>query len=589
MKRRRAGRKSRSTRKNQRIKGAVLAFALIIAVPAMTLQLREWGFGISLFHTSWIPMDFTYRKGHVIVGSPSGSIENYQIRFVLHRTNGVDCGEHVYLGSKCKADFSDVRFADVNGQLLDYWIEKIEGDYCVVWVKIPYIPQYPNGTKIYLYYGNPNAESLSNENTMPLFLDFSYNPQDDFTSLGGGAFEWDSSEQAWHIAGYAGGRGYYNAKKFDDGYELTVKVKSTGGSVGLFLKFQDSSNYLLFRTDQNNWELVSMINDASSTLASTVYPINLSDYKEWKVRIEPNGRITCFVEGYQLFSSTFSQWTSGYVGFWMDGFYEDNWFDDLMIRRYIEPEPQHGAWGEEEIRDCEPPVITSFNVEPANPSVGSPVTFKLTATDNIGVSSVKLTIQYTSSSGQTFTSLVDMFKADGCWIYNTSFGMCGSVTATAYVFDYLNNSCTKTLSFILGSPKSTVITTEREIISYEVPRGDPIFDILISPIRNVWFWLNDEIVTVRFINKKTCWDEVQVELWLADTSGSPKYCLLKDTLQVGTGTTQVIVPVHVPLMPGDFRLLLKVHEEYSGEEYQLLGTQVPVSYTHLTLPTNREV
>ena len=102
-------------------------------------------------------------------------------------------------------------------------------------------------------------------------------------SIGGGAFEWDSSEQAWHLAGYVIGGAYYNAKKFEDGYELTVKVKSTGGSVGLFLKFQDSSNYLLFMTDQNNWKLVSMINDASSTLASTVYPINLLDYKEWKV------------------------------------------------------------------------------------------------------------------------------------------------------------------------------------------------------------------------------------------------------------------------------------------------------------------
>jgi hypothetical protein len=61
-----------------------------------------------------------------------------------------------------KNDGGDIRFTDSDGTtLLPYWVEgPINASNTKIWVKVPQIPA--NGTKtIYLYYGNPNAQSES--------------------------------------------------------------------------------------------------------------------------------------------------------------------------------------------------------------------------------------------------------------------------------------------------------------------------------------------------------------------------------------------------------------------------------------------
>jgi len=97
-----------------------------------------------------------YRKLHKIRGSTAGEVTDYQIRIVVHYGSGTDNGEHVYLDGKCRSDFGDIRFtADDGVTELPYWIEeKVDGNYAVFWVKIPYIPAYPDTTTIYIYYGN---------------------------------------------------------------------------------------------------------------------------------------------------------------------------------------------------------------------------------------------------------------------------------------------------------------------------------------------------------------------------------------------------------------------------------------------------
>jgi len=116
-----------------------------------------------------------YRKGHVIIGSTAGDVTEYQVRIVVHYDNGTDSGEHVYCDMMCKPDFGDVRFTANDGvTLLPYWVEeKVDGDYAVFWVRVPYIPAYPESTKIYIYYGNENATlASSGEDTFLFFDDF---------------------------------------------------------------------------------------------------------------------------------------------------------------------------------------------------------------------------------------------------------------------------------------------------------------------------------------------------------------------------------------------------------------------------------
>ena len=68
-----------------------------------------------------------------------------------------------------KPDFSDIRFTTIDNTVLSYWIQETGANYAIVWVKIPSIST--TGTQLYLYYGNPGTESLSNGETTFLFFD----------------------------------------------------------------------------------------------------------------------------------------------------------------------------------------------------------------------------------------------------------------------------------------------------------------------------------------------------------------------------------------------------------------------------------
>jgi len=117
------------------------------------------------------------RKGHDIIGSPSGAQVDYQMRLVVHYGSGTDYGEDIYCNSLCKGDFGDIRFTDSDGNMMHYWMEeKTDFDKATIWVKVPYIPSYPNRTEIYTQYGNPDASTISNgKATFLIFDDFNDN------------------------------------------------------------------------------------------------------------------------------------------------------------------------------------------------------------------------------------------------------------------------------------------------------------------------------------------------------------------------------------------------------------------------------
>ena len=94
--------------------------------------------------------------------NPSTPESDYQIKVQLNNLN--------FNYSKANHDGSDIRFLDQSQKQLSYWIEKWDNtSTSIIWVKIP-----TSGTsKFYMYYGNPNAFSLSNgTNTFIFFDDF---------------------------------------------------------------------------------------------------------------------------------------------------------------------------------------------------------------------------------------------------------------------------------------------------------------------------------------------------------------------------------------------------------------------------------
>lgn len=110
--------------------------------------------------------NFTYYREITITERSGQDLTDFQIPVVLNESN--------FNFSHAQPDGDDIRFADENGTLLDYWIEEwnATAKRAKIWVKVPHIPAN-SSTKIYMYYGNASAKSLSNgSKVFPLFDDF---------------------------------------------------------------------------------------------------------------------------------------------------------------------------------------------------------------------------------------------------------------------------------------------------------------------------------------------------------------------------------------------------------------------------------
>ncbi len=118
---------------------------------------------------------FKYRKSVFIKNSGDEILYNYQIKLSMGESELVKDVD-LNCSGKTLADFKDIRFTAADAQTpLSYYLESVEGALgsrtAVFWVKIPQIPK--EGVTLYLYYGNADAEDLSNPNkTFDFFEDF---------------------------------------------------------------------------------------------------------------------------------------------------------------------------------------------------------------------------------------------------------------------------------------------------------------------------------------------------------------------------------------------------------------------------------
>lgn len=92
---------------------------------------------------------------------------------VVWRTLGTDFGENVYVGTKCRPDFGDIRFTS-SSEYLDYWLETYDSQRAIFWVKVSDSLEYQART-IYLYYGSTEATTTSNgTKTFLVFRDLTH-------------------------------------------------------------------------------------------------------------------------------------------------------------------------------------------------------------------------------------------------------------------------------------------------------------------------------------------------------------------------------------------------------------------------------
>ena len=134
------------------INSFAFAFVLIILTCGTASAFSDSGDG------AW-----KYQQDIVVHENSGESLTDYQVMIKLE---GDDFPVEV------QSDGADIRFTDENDVELNYWIEEFNKGSRIakVWVKIPEIPARGQ-TKIKMWYGNPNAGSMSDGDAVFEFFD----------------------------------------------------------------------------------------------------------------------------------------------------------------------------------------------------------------------------------------------------------------------------------------------------------------------------------------------------------------------------------------------------------------------------------
>ena len=123
---------------------------------------------------AWYDPLWTQRKLIVHYGSADGTLTNYQRKITVYRSAGTDTGNSVYVGTSCKTDYSDIRFAKADGTtLLDYWIESSSESSADIWVEFDSITSGATvDTLFFMYYGHAGSpDAVSNGANTFIFFD----------------------------------------------------------------------------------------------------------------------------------------------------------------------------------------------------------------------------------------------------------------------------------------------------------------------------------------------------------------------------------------------------------------------------------
>jgi len=296
-----------------------------------------------------------YRKSHV-VNSASGAGTGYQVRIKAHYGSGTDSGEDVYLNSHCRTDFGDVRFTDDDGvTLLDYWMEeKVDSDYAVFWVEVADDLSSSNAT-IYIYYGKSDATTTSNgDNTFIFFDDFEDGSIDnDKWTVSSGT--WVEENGVLKQTNTSETEDHHIYSTINVGYDIALHAKcyrniGTTWHFGTLIRASgDQQNFYLgvYEIGTNTLSLGRKKNgDWSGWLDTQSFTVNLdtwykSIFKAYDTDIEfedeESGTTVSYASAEDLAQK---------IGLHCRG--GETWFDNIFVRKYVDPEPSHGSWGSEE-------------------------------------------------------------------------------------------------------------------------------------------------------------------------------------------------------------------------------------------------
>ncbi|MFH8038560.1 MAG: DUF2341 domain-containing protein [Candidatus Aenigmatarchaeota archaeon] len=330
----------------------------------------NWHFAVATFSSNVMRL---YLDGNFVNSSSTGSAQNYNgwWRIGSYKCAGwPNCGDGYFPGiidevriynralsaseiqalyqAKARLDYGDIRFTDSDGTQLNYW-QEADGKF---WVKVPFIRARSTKT-IYLYYGNPNATSVSNgDNTFIFFDDFSttdtnkWPTRDTHLRVSNGLLVGSSTvteSGLWYWISKSLSYGNFSIEVLQrtpnaNGAEGTVLRAETSG--GGYYTFNSEDSQRAFRLYRGTTQLASLTSQPTAT--------------DWQIlRFNFNGTM---LEGYRGNSLKVSASDSTYKSFTLfrlghlDGstaYSATTYIDWVRIRKYTSPEPTTSIGNEE--------------------------------------------------------------------------------------------------------------------------------------------------------------------------------------------------------------------------------------------------
>lgn len=133
----------------------ILLFLLIPIVFLFRINQKPSSVSATWWNNSW-----NYRVA-INIGNSQSPQTNIQIKIL----NNYDLSTLITAG-KIQASLNDLRFTDINGELISYWIEDSTNNSVDIWGIISSLPS--GNSTIYLYYGNPSASDVSSSSNMTI-------------------------------------------------------------------------------------------------------------------------------------------------------------------------------------------------------------------------------------------------------------------------------------------------------------------------------------------------------------------------------------------------------------------------------------
>ena len=301
---------------------------------------------------TWWNVSWQYRRPITISNSVSENLTDYQIKL------------NVSYDPDMNADFSDLRFTYYNSTIqketkIPYWIEEYtESTNATIWIKVPSIPANTTAT-IYMYYGNPSATSKSNGTAVFEFFD-------DFTGTSLDPNKWEvnvigtitynvndmlniTNSSSWIADGYDGG--YQHRIKWTPLTDFIIEWDAEASTSGIDYKCSQVG----FAPIKSDEKIIYWVGHEDNTANDDLYRrvINESG-RAWTsswayslttkfALIKLGNTYKAVVNGKIVDTSTSTSTVSAIAlatgRYGKYPFSDEQWIDNVRIRKYTDPEP----------------------------------------------------------------------------------------------------------------------------------------------------------------------------------------------------------------------------------------------------------